>query len=54
MNIFELIDEIGGNCFICFKIEKISLETTCRLSLSKYFNNISMDLKEMAIKFCTW
>ena len=41
-----MIDEIG-DCSICLKYKKAPLKQVVGLSLSKHFNVISMDLKEI-------
>ena len=45
--LFELIDEIGGNCSICLKYKKAPLQPVVRLPLSKHCDVILMDLKEI-------
>ena len=42
-----MIDEIGEDCSICLKYKKAPLKQVVGLSLSKHFNVISMDLKEI-------
>ena len=45
--LYELIGETGEDCSICLKYKKVALKPVVGLPLSRHFNVISMDLKEI-------